>query len=98
MGCQIREGIVLRNVCGEWLLIAVGEAARHCMYVRQINDTLAYYWQLIAQGKSTEEIVKAAQTYYDAPAETIEKDVHDLIEQLYGMHYLTDRPEPSSGA
>ncbi|MCR4673173.1 MAG: PqqD family protein [Lachnospiraceae bacterium] len=85
---RIREGVLLRNVCGEWLLIAVGDAARHCMYVRQINDTLAYYWQMIEEGKTEEEIITAAREEYDASPEVIEKDVRELIRQLYDMNYL----------
>ena len=93
MSHRIREGIILRNICGEWLLIAVGKAARHCMYVRQVNDTLAYYWERIAEGLSTEEIIAQACEDYDAPAEMIERDVNRLISRLYEMHYLVRGPE-----
>ena len=85
---QIREGIVLKKICGEWLLIAVGEAADHCMYVRQINDTLAFYWQKLEQGFSEEEIVSLAQEEYDAPADVIRTDLMGLIKDLYKKHYL----------
>ena len=71
-------------------MIAVGEAADHCMYVRQINDTLAYYWQLLEQKKTTEEIIVQACEEYDAPAEVIKQDVQELIRQLYKMHYLLE--------
>lgn len=85
---QIREGIVLKNICGEWLLIAVGEAANHCMYVRQINDTLAFYWQKLELGMSEEEIVRAAQEEYDAPEDMIRADLKGLIKDLYKKQYL----------
>ena len=85
---QIREGIVLKNICGEWLLIAVGDAANDCLYVRQINETMAYFWQLIEEGRSTEEIINQAQEDYDAPVEVIRRDVHNLIKNLYDMNYL----------
>ena len=85
---KIREGIVLKKICGEWLLIAVGEAADHCMYVRQINDTLAFYWQKLEQGMSEEEIVRAAQEEYDAPVDVIRTDLKRLIRDLYKKQYL----------
>ncbi len=87
---KIRDGIVLKNICGEWLLIAVGDACDHCMYVRQINDTLAYYWKLLEKGKSTVEIMEQACKEYDAPAEVIWKDAENLIKKLYEMNYLVD--------
>lgn len=96
MELQIREGVILRNICGEWLLIAAGDAAKHCMYVRQVNETLAYYWRKIEDDRTVEEIISEAQDEYDAPPEVIRKDVTGLIQELYDMGYLVpaeDGPE-----
>ena len=90
MNYEVRDGILLRNICGEWLLIAVGEASKHCLYVRQINDTLAWYWQRIAKGSNTKEIIDEAEACFDAPRKQIEKDLKDLMIQLCAMGYLAD--------
>lgn len=93
MGYHIREGVILRQVCGDWLLIAVGEAAKHCLYVREINDTLAWYWQRIEEGLGRDGIITAALEQFDAPEDLILKDVDNLIKGLIRMGYLL---EPSA--
>lgn len=93
MSYKIRNGIILKNVCNEWLLIAIGESADHCEYVRHINDTFAWYWQQIESGLSSDEIVKKAIEYFDAPESIIKKDIKELINQLYAMNYLLPQEE-----
>lgn len=90
---KIREGILLKNICGAWLLIATGEAAEHCMYVREINDSLAFYWQKIAEGKAKEEIIQETLDRFDVSEELARKDLDLLIEQLYSMNYLIREEE-----
>ena len=90
MKYKIRDGIVLKNVCGEWLLIAVGKAAEHCLYVRHINDSMAWYWQLIEQGMETDQIVNKALENFEASEDTIRKDVNSLMDQLNEMGYLIE--------
>lgn len=43
MKYQIRPGVVLSEVCGEYLLLATMEASRYCPYVYQINETAAFF-------------------------------------------------------
>ncbi len=90
---KTREGIILKNVCDSWLLIAVGEAAQHCLYVREINDSLAWYWQEIQQGKEKQEIVTDASETFEATEETIRRDLDKLIDDLYEMNYLIKEEE-----
>lgn len=85
---QIRDGIVLKNICGEWLLVAVGEASEHCMYVRRVNDTLAFFWQHIVSGKTFEQIIADAAEEYDASEDQLGKDLQVLIGQLCKAGYL----------
>ncbi len=88
MRYKVRDGIVLKNICDEWLLIAVGKAAEHCLYVRQINDSLAWYWTRISSGMSSEDIVNEAVATFDVPRDLIVDDLNDLVSQLHTMGYL----------
>ena len=96
MHYRIRDGVVLKCICGEYLLIATGEAAEHCLYVRQINDSLAFFWQMIEAGLEEDAIVQKAMEEYDAPEELIRKDYHRLLKELAGMSYLIPVEEPAS--
>ena len=96
MRYRIRDGVVLKCICGEYLLIATGESAEHCLYVRQINDSLAFFWQMIEAGLEEDDIVKKAMEEYDAPEELIRKDYRRLLRELEGMCYLIPCEEPAS--
>lgn len=43
---SLRPGIVLAEICGEYLLVATGEARSACPYVTQINPAAAEHWKL----------------------------------------------------
>lgn len=90
---KIRKGIILRNICDTWLLIAVGEASEHCMYVREINDTMAWYWQELEQDKTVDEIVKDTLETFEAPEDAVRKDLNKLITELKAMNYLQEENE-----
>lgn len=91
MRYKVRDGILLKNICDEWLLIAVGEAAEHCLYVRHVNDTLAWYWQRISQGLPIEEIVAEAESCFEASRAQIKADLDNLVEQLFKAGYLLEK-------
>lgn len=90
---KVREGILLKNVCDAWLLIAVGEAGKYCRYVREVNDTFAWYFSGIQKGKEKEEIIKDTLERFDVSEELARKDLDKLIEELYSMNYLLREEE-----
>ena len=96
MRYRIRDGVVLKCICGEYLLIATGEAAEHCLYVRQVSDSLVFFWQSIEAGLEEDAIVKKAMQEYDAPEERLRKDYRRLLKELVFMCYLIPCEEPAS--
>lgn len=88
MGYRIRDGVILKCICGEHLLFAIGEAAEHCLYVRQINDSFAFFWQLTADGLDEDAVVMCAKKEFDAPEELLRADYRKLLHELVSMGYL----------
>ena len=88
MAYRIRDGVVLKCICGEYLLIATGDAAEHCLYVRQVNDSLAFFWQMIEASLDEDAIMEKAMQEYDAPEELIRSDYRRLLRELESMSYL----------
>jgi hypothetical protein len=78
----------LKCICGEHLLFAIGEAAEHCLYVRQINDSFAFFWQLTADGLDEDAVVMRAKEEFDAPEELLRADYRRLLCELVSMGYL----------
>ena len=88
MEYRVRDGVVLKCICGEHLLFAIGEAAEHCLYVRQINDSFAFFWQLTADGLDEDAVVMRAKEEFDAPEELLRADYRRLLRELVSMGYL----------
>lgn len=52
-----QKGVVLTQVCGEYLLVATREAFGKCPYVNRIGSAEVDYWMLMSEGKSPREMV-----------------------------------------
>ena len=79
---KIKEGFVLREVMGNNIVIAVGEASRSFRGMVQLNDTATLIWKLISEGNTKEQIVDALLEKYDADREILEADVDKSIKML----------------
>ena len=79
---KIKEGFVLREVMGNNIVIAVGEASHSFRGMVQLNDTATLIWKLISEGKTQEQIVDALLEKYDTTREILEADVEKSIRML----------------
>ena len=85
---KIRKGVLLEQICGVYLLITSDEARPPCPYIRPVNETIAFYWHLLEQGCTEEQLLKAAAEEYDAPFELLRLDLHLLLDSLKNLGYL----------
>lgn len=78
-----KEGFVLREVCGEKVIVGEGLGAVDFGKLVSINDTAAWIWEKAGeQGEFTvESIVEALCDNYEVDAETARKDVEGLLDQ-----------------
>ena len=88
MKYRIRPGVVLAEVCGEYMLLATLDASRHCPYVYQLNETAAAFWRWMAQGLDEDAVVAAAAAEYEAPAALIRRDLRTLAAALWEKGYI----------
>ncbi len=73
-----KEGDVAAKVIdGEAILINLGTGAYYTM-----GGVGGRVWSLIEQACNADEICKALASEYGTPVETVEADVHELIDQL----------------
>ena len=88
MNYRIRPGVVLEEVCGEYLLLATVEAGQHCPYVYQINETAAFFWKLLERGLGEDEMVARIAAEYEAPEEALRTDLRQFLGILLENGYL----------
>ena len=86
---KVRDGIVLESICGKYVLISTEAAREECDYIRKIDDIVAYYWEMMEQELTIDQMVeKASGVFTDIDSNVIQNDILNLIEQLKNAGYL----------
>lgn len=85
---KIKPGFETHNVCGEIMVMALGEENIDFSHVITLNETSYFIWQKLESGVDTvEELVKCITDEYDIDATTAERDLLHLLAKLqeYGV-------------
>lgn len=86
---KTRPGVVLTEICGEYILVAASEAQKLCPYVTELNETSAFLWRQLTSGADLDHLMTALDAEYelDDPA-AARTAVEGFIRQMLEMHYL----------
>ena len=77
---RIKEGFNLRNICGEYIVVAEGEANIDFTNVISVNETAACIWKAVSGKDFTiNDMVEALLEEYEVDKETAEKDCQQLV-------------------
>ena len=87
---RIKEGFVLREVAGQAMVIATGEASKDFYGMIKLNETGKEIWQTMQEGKSQAEIVCHLQDKYEVDAEQAQRDVVAFVDQMKEMGFLVN--------
>ena len=79
---KIKEGFILRKICGESVVVGEGLAQVNFNKMLSLNESAAYLWESVA-GKDAftqEDLVQLLLDKYEVTAETARADVAALVE------------------
>lgn len=79
---KIKEGFILREVAGNSIVVAVGNAVKEFNGVINLNQTGAFLWKILQDGAEKEDLVKALLSEYEVDEQTAKKDVDLFIGRL----------------
>ena len=79
---KIKEGFILREVAGSYIVVAVGDAVKSFNGVITLNETSAFLWNKLLKGATEEQLVDALLGEYDVKKEVAEKGVKSFINRL----------------
>jgi len=86
---QIEEGIVLREILGNYLLIATGKARDVCPDLQQINREAAFYWSLLEEGMDSEQMLEAASAKFGMEKSRLLSGMNTFLGELESRHYIS---------
>lgn len=80
---KLKEGFVLRQVAGSYVVVAVGLQTLDFKGMIRLNETGAFLWKQLADNECTEDSLTAAMTTeYDVDHETAAADVRIFVQSL----------------
>lgn len=79
---KIKEGFVLRDVVGQAVVIAVGEASKKFHGMINLNSTGKVIWQGVENGLSEDEIADKLAERFEVDHETAKGDVQRIIRKM----------------
>ncbi len=80
---KLKEGFVLRQVAGSYVVVAVGLQTLDFKGMIRLNETGAFLWKQLAENECTEESLVAAMTNeYDVDDKTASEDVSVFVRSL----------------
>ena len=79
---KIKEGFILRNVAGSFVVVPIGDATLDFNGMMNLNETGAFLFEKMIDGTTREDLIKALTDEYDVDEETAAKDVDLFIDKV----------------
>ena len=87
---KIKKGFVVREIAGKSVVIALGEASKSFRGMIELNDTARLIWDMLAEGKDNDKVVKALVDTFEVDEETAKADTERFISALKGANILDE--------
>ena len=89
MKYKTRSGVVLTQVCGEYLLVSSRSLRVECPFVTTLNETSAFLWKQLQKGATEEELLGAVAAEYEVEEpEELRAVIRAFLKQMQAMHYV----------
>ena len=80
---RAREGFMIQKMLNDYMIIAVGENAKSFHSIIQTNETGAFYWHLIENGTTPEQLIQAAlERFEDLDEPTARQDILEFLNSI----------------
>ena len=87
---RIKKGFVLREVAGQIMVIATGEASKDFYGMIKLNETGKEIWLGLQEGLTEAEIAECLQKKYDVSLEKATQDTRAFLGQMEEMGFLVN--------
>ncbi len=87
---RIKKGFVLRDVAGQTMVVATGEASKSFHGIIKLNPTAKDVWLWLSEGKNENEISALVCEKYDVAEEQAKSDVRAMLKKMEEAGFLAD--------
>lgn len=80
---KTKPGFLLRRLGDESMVIAIGKASESFNGMIRLNSTGAFYWELLEQGVTEDQLVaKTLERFEDLDEATARQDVREFLNTI----------------
>lgn len=87
---KIKEGFMLREVAGSYVVVAVGARSEEFNGMVNLNSTGAFLWQNLEKGADKEGLIQALLNEYEVTEEQAAKDVERFLDIIVTNNFAED--------
>ncbi|MBE6545920.1 MAG: PqqD family protein [Ruminococcaceae bacterium] len=85
---KIKQGFVVREIAGECVVVALGEASKIFNGIIKLNETGKIIWEQLSLGSDKDTVVEKILSEYEVDRATVEADFDRFVETLQGANIL----------
>ena len=79
---KIKDGFIIREVAGSFIVVAVGNAVKDFNGIVNLNETGAFLWKILEKGANREELLAEMLKEYEVDEDTARRDIDAFINKL----------------
>lgn len=79
---KIKDGFVLRNICDEFIVVAVGRQTLDFKGLIKLNESGAFLWEQLKTDRTEEELLAALLAEYAVDEATAKADIAAFLTSL----------------
>ncbi len=87
---KIKEGFVLRELGGQYVVVAIGEASKNFHGVIHLNETGAFLFKKLKEEQTEESLINSLLDEYDINLDKVKGDVKVFINKLKDAKLLDE--------
>jgi hypothetical protein len=87
---KVKQGFVLRDVAGQTMVVATGEASKDFHGMIKLNATAKIIWEGVASGLSPEQIAQKLAEEFDVELDVALSDTQEVIAQMSENGFLEE--------
>lgn len=85
---KIKEGYKLREVAGNYIVVATGKASKEFNGMINLNETGALLWRTLEKGAEEKDLINALLAEYEVDEATATTGVKAFIEKVVGAGFV----------
>ena len=79
---KLKKGFVIREVAGETLVVATGEASKSFHGMIKLNETAKFIWERLIAGKDEDQILADMTEVYKEDPGVMKTELRSFMEKI----------------